>query len=98
MHSFGVIESFFLIFAGAAVVATAALYTRQPLLVAYIIVGCALGPHGLKLVPDPFDEFGVELAVQLREKRSDVSEVVAVTQFTYQPPALSEVFREAVVP
>jgi len=27
-----------------------------------------------------------------------VSEVVAVTQFTYQPPALSEVFREAVVP
>lgn len=53
MHSFGVIESFFLIFAGAAVVATAALYTRQPLLVAYIIVGCALGPHGLKLVTDP---------------------------------------------
>lgn len=53
MHSFGVVESFFLIFAGAALVATAALYTRQPLLVAYIIVGCVLGPHGLKLVSDP---------------------------------------------
>jgi Kef-type K+ transport system membrane component KefB len=53
VHSFGVVESFFLIFAGAAVVATAALYTRQPLLVAYIIVGCVLGPHGLKLVTDP---------------------------------------------
>jgi len=53
VHSFGVVESFFLIFAGAAVVATAALYTRQPLLVAYIIVGCVLGPHGLELVTDP---------------------------------------------
>ncbi len=53
MHSSGVIESFFLIFAGAAVVASAALYTRQPLLVAYIIVGAVLGPHGLKLVSDP---------------------------------------------
>ncbi len=53
MHSFGVVESFFLIFAGAAVVATAALYTRQPLLVAYIVIGCVLGPHGLKLVTDP---------------------------------------------
>jgi electron transfer flavoprotein beta subunit len=33
----------------------------------------------LKLVPDPFDEFGVELAVQLREKRGDVTEIVALT-------------------
>ena len=35
----GIVESFFLIFAGAAVLAAAALYTRQPLLVAYIAVG-----------------------------------------------------------
>lgn len=34
---------------------------------------------GLKMVVDPFDEFGVELAVQLREKRSDVTEIVALT-------------------
>ncbi len=34
---------------------------------------------GLKLVPDPFDEFGIELAVQLREKRGDVEEIVALT-------------------
>ncbi len=34
---------------------------------------------GLKLVPDPFDEFGVELALRLREQRSDVSEIVALT-------------------
>ncbi|MEQ8860179.1 MAG: cation:proton antiporter [Pseudomonadales bacterium] len=48
----GIVESFFLIFTGAAVLATAALYTRQPLLVAYIAIGCLLGPHGLKMVSD----------------------------------------------
>ncbi len=48
----GIIESFFLIFTGAAVLATVALYTRQPLLVAYIAVGCILGPHGMKMVSD----------------------------------------------
>lgn len=42
--------SFFLIFSGAAVLATLALYTRQPLLVAYIALGCLLGPSGLKLI------------------------------------------------
>jgi len=51
--SSGIIESFFLIFTGAAVLATVALYTRQPVLVAYILVGCLLGPHGFKLVSDP---------------------------------------------
>ncbi len=33
---------------------------------------------GLKLVLNPFDEYGVEQAVQLKEKRSDVEEVVAL--------------------
>ncbi len=41
--------------------------------------GSGIDTSGVKLVLDPFDEFGVELAVQLREKRSDVSEVVALT-------------------
>jgi Kef-type K+ transport system membrane component KefB len=49
----GIIQSFFLIFTGAAVLASAALYTRQPLLVAYIVLGCLIGPHGLALVADP---------------------------------------------
>ncbi|MDH3642290.1 MAG: cation:proton antiporter [Gammaproteobacteria bacterium] len=53
MLSTGIVESFFLIFTGAAVLATAALYTRQPLLVAYIAIGCILGPHGFALVSDP---------------------------------------------
>lgn len=41
--------------------------------------GSGVDPTGLKLVLDPFDEFGIELALQLREKRSDVTEVVALT-------------------
>lgn len=47
------ITSFFLIFAGAAVLATLALYTRQPLIVAYVAVGALLGPYGSGLVSDP---------------------------------------------
>ncbi len=49
----GIIESFFLIFAGAAVLASMALFTRQPLLVAYIGIGVLLGPHTLAWIPDP---------------------------------------------
>ena len=39
----------FLIFAGAAVLSTAALYARQSVLVAYIVLGMILGP-GMKLI------------------------------------------------
>lgn len=45
--------SFFLIFTTAAILATVALFTRQPLIVAYIVVGAILGPSGLSLVSDP---------------------------------------------
>ncbi|MDE0055813.1 MAG: cation:proton antiporter [Gammaproteobacteria bacterium] len=48
----GIIESFFLIFAGAAVLATVALFTRQPLLVAYMAIGALLGPHGFAWIPN----------------------------------------------
>jgi len=44
--------SFFLIFTGAAVLASIALYTRQPLIIAYIVLGAALGPFGFSLVTD----------------------------------------------
>jgi len=43
----------FLIFTGAAVIATLALYARQALLVAYIILGVLFGPSVLGLVSDP---------------------------------------------
>lgn len=50
MHD-NIVFSIFLIFSGAALLATIALYTRQSLLVAYMLLGIALGPGGFKLVP-----------------------------------------------
>ncbi len=54
----------FLVFSGAALFATLALYARQSLLVAYILLGILLGPWGLRLVNDPnlvreIAEFGI---------------------------------------
>ncbi len=44
--------SFFLIFTGAAVFASLALYTRQPLIIAYIVLGMIIGPYGLEFIQD----------------------------------------------
>lgn len=52
MHNGMVFYTMFLIFAGAAILSTVVLYTRQSLLVAYILLGAALGPWGSKLVSD----------------------------------------------
>ena len=52
MHN-EIIFSIFLIFCGAAILATLALYTRQSLLVAYIILGVLIGPGGVGLIKDP---------------------------------------------
>ncbi len=49
-----IISSIFLIFTGAAVLSTAALYTRQSLIVAYILLGGLLGPWGLQWVNDSY--------------------------------------------
>ena len=47
-----IVFSVFLIFTGAAVLATLALYARQSMLVAYILLGMILGPSSLGLVKD----------------------------------------------
>ena len=47
-----VFHSFVLIFSGAAIVASLALFGRQPLLVAYIVLGAILGPYGTGMIPD----------------------------------------------
>ncbi len=52
MAEHSVVFSFFLIFTGAAILASAALYTRQPLLVAYIVLGAFLGPYGYQWISD----------------------------------------------
>ncbi|MCU0766822.1 MAG: cation:proton antiporter [Gammaproteobacteria bacterium] len=48
-----IVYTIFLVFTGAAVLATAALYARQSLLVAYIALGVLMGPWGLGLTGDP---------------------------------------------
>jgi len=52
MQSEQLVFSIFLIFTGAAVLATLALYARQSLLVAYILLGVLFGPWGAGLVAD----------------------------------------------
>ena len=44
--------SMFLIFTGAAVLTTLALFARQAMIVAYIVLGIILGPWGLALIND----------------------------------------------
>lgn len=46
------IYTLFLVFCGAALFATLALYARQALIVGYIILGIVIGPAGLKWVTD----------------------------------------------
>ena len=52
METSSVTFAFFLIFSGAAALASIALYTRQPLIIAYIALGALIGPYGLSLVTD----------------------------------------------
>ncbi len=50
MHS--LVFVFFLVFFGASVFATLALYTRQAIVVAYIVLGVVVGPYCLGLISD----------------------------------------------
>ena len=64
MEHDSLIFSFFLIFTGAAILSTVALFLKQPLLIAYIFVGVLLGPHGLGFVAEAslltdIAEFGI---------------------------------------
>lgn len=59
-----IVFTIFLVFSGAAVMATLALYARQSLLIAYIVLGAIMGPWGTGLVTDPdlvrsISEFGI---------------------------------------
>ncbi len=45
--------SFFVIFTGAAVLSTLSLYTHQPIIVAYVVLGLISGPSGFQWVSDP---------------------------------------------
>lgn len=53
MSGDSILYTIFLIFTGASVLATIALYARQSLLIAYIALGLIAGPHVTGLVADP---------------------------------------------
>lgn len=52
MQSNLMVITLFLIFTGAAVFSTVALFTRQSLLVAYLVLGILIGPYGFRLITD----------------------------------------------
>lgn len=79
-------EAFFLIFTGSAIVASLALFTRQPLLVAYVIVGIALGPFGFKVVPD--------INVVSEISHIGIVFLLFLLGLDMQPRALHSVFKE----
>ncbi len=81
-----VFHSFFLIFCGAAVLATLALYGRQPLLVAYIALGALLGPSGFGLIPD------VALITDI--SHIGIIFLLFLLGLDMQPAALVRVFRQ----
>lgn len=89
MHDTSIVTSLFLVFAGAAVIATLALYARQALLVAYIALGVLLGPWALDLVGEP-------------ELIADISNVgilflLFLLGLNLEPAELRKLFREAIV-
>ena len=56
--------SFFVIFSGAALLASVALFTKQPLILAYIALGALAGPYGMGWVTEQallaeIAEFGI---------------------------------------
>ncbi len=53
MENDSIVFSLFLIFFGAAIIATIAMTMRQSLIIAYIAVGLLIGPSGFSLIHDP---------------------------------------------
>ncbi len=84
-----IIFSIFLVFTGAAVLAALALFARQSLLVAYILLGGLAGPWGLKLVDDP------EIIRQIGH--IGIIFLLFLLGLNLQPAQLMRMLREAIV-
>jgi Kef-type K+ transport system membrane component KefB len=84
-----IVFSVFLIFTGAAILATVALYARQSVLVAYIVLGIIIGPSALGLVGD----------VSLLQELSHVGIVflLFLLGLNLHPQKLWNMFRKATV-
>jgi len=84
-----IIFSIFLIFTGAAVLAALALFARQSLLVAYILLGGLVGPWGLQLVTDA--------SVIQQIGHIGIIFLLFLLGLNLQPSQLARMFREALV-
>ena len=84
-----IIYSIFLVFTGAAVLAALALFARQSLLVAYILLGIMAGPWGLKLVEDP------EIIRQIGH--IGIIFLLFLLGLNLQPAQLMRMLREAII-
>jgi len=97
MGSDSLLFSFFLIFSGAAILSTLALFFRQPLLVAYIILGVLLGPFGLEYISDPslltdISEFGIIFLLFLLGLDMQPAKLLATLRKTFLVTMASALF------
>ena len=89
MPDHSIIFSIFLIFTGAAVLAALALFARQSLLVAYILLGGLAGPWGLQLVTDA--------SVIQQIGHIGIIFLLFLLGLNLQPSQLARMFREALL-
>lgn len=80
-------HSFFMIFSGAALLACLAMYGKQPLLVAYILLGILIGPYGLGWLNE----------IHLMEEAAEIGIIflLFLLGLDMQPKSLISVLRKA---
>lgn len=89
MTDHSIIFSIFLIFSGATLLATCALFIRQSMLLAYILVGIIAGPWGLHLVTD------LKLIGQIAEV--GIIFLLFLLGMNLEPQDLARLFRQTTV-
>ena len=89
MHDISIISSLFLVFTGAALIATLALYARQALLIAYILVGVLLGPWVFDFISEP--------ALIADIANVGILFLLFLLGLSLEPRELEKLFREALV-
>lgn len=87
MAETSIVYLMFLIFSGAAVIATATLYARQALIVAYIFLGYLLGPWGIGVIED------THVIAEISEV--GIIFLLFLLGLSLEPADLTKLFREA---
>ena len=89
MNEPSIFFSLFLVFSGAALIATLALYARQALLIGYILLGALLGPWALDIVSNP--------ALIADIANIGILFLLFLLGLSLEPKDLKKLFREAMV-